>query len=247
MARRRFRRFKKRRGKKSLTTKVNSVVRKVTQMINQTEHKNNAFSVGTLQTATNALQVFDISDVAEGDDYNQRTGHKIKPTGLRVKFIFRGSDNDVGPQPFRVLIVQDLCYDGTDRTLANIFDPSAAAGSYTNFMSTYNDDYVNMKSRKSVDQPLKILYDSGVHFLESRYAAAAPGTTWKRDQGSMPQLKVLTIHIPGSKMKEITYSSTTAASVKAGRISAYFLTGVSATAADNNNYLYNYNLTYIDL
>lgn len=180
-----------------------------------------------------------LSSVAEGDDYNNRTGRKIKPVDLDVRLVLSGSEvassAATPPQPrlARVMIFQDMGYDGTSLAgtkLLQIYNNTA--DSTATALSHINTDYIRSKNNK--DGRVHLLYDKTmwIHPVFSAYAAECS--------------KYLHIRIPGKKLKEINYNGAADNTAVGGSIWMYICLGQASDNTLNSKVAFQSRLRFED-
>lgn len=185
-----------------------------------------------------------IQAIAQGDDYNQRVGRIIHPYSLTIDFFLRGPQSNAGlagtfnlpvnPVPWRIIVFQDMGYNGTVRPLSDILEASniVNVGFMDNYISGYNDDFVRTGKHNNTN-PIKILFDKRGWFVGTNSGYSDHIGQWVK------------CRVPGSKLSPINFNGAAVANNRAGSIFYYVLLGQDA-AANNGSYLVRQTLKYTD-
>lgn len=196
----------------------------------------NSFVHTTYTALTNAGETRVIGLIAQGDDYNQRTGREIKPYSVQVNMNVQGAQSFVtnaNSVPYRIILVQDRAYNGTARPIDQILEGSnPTAGTYDNYIAGYNDDFVRT-SDNNKHNPVTILKDKK-GFLSP--VASGYGKCWQ----------TLNFSVAGRYLSKISYIGGGTADVRGGALLLYMFTGTSATVAQNNQVLLKHTLRFLD-
>lgn len=110
---------------KRMTTKpsLQTMVRR--EIMKQAEIKEiTNYASGTASTTSGTVVC--INQIAEGDDYNNRTGRKIQTVGIDVMYAYKTSSGSLSTA--QVALVYDSQPDGTTATYNTIFDLAYNAG-----------------------------------------------------------------------------------------------------------------------
>lgn len=178
-----------------------------------------------------------LSSVAQGDDYNNRTGRQITPVGLNAKVAILGTGGSASattiPRICRVIIFQDMGYNGTSLTPSQLLQVSATTvDSTANALSYLNTDYVRSKHNK--DGRAHILYDKAfwIHPQFSMYSSECT--------------KYLNISVPGKKLKPISFNGVADNTAVGGSIWMYVCLGQAAASGDNAQIAFQSRLNFVD-
>lgn len=193
---------------------------------------------------TNAGDARDMTQIIQGDDYNQRVGRQIVPTSLAIDFYLRGPQSNngvagtfnapVNPVPWRIIVFQDMSYNGTVRPLADILEATnATINTYDNYVSGYNDDFVKV-GKHSKDNPVRILFDRKGWFVGTASGYSSHIGQWVK------------CRVSGQKLKTISYNGTAANTNRSGSLFYYILLGPDTTALNNGSYVVRHTLRYYD-
>lgn len=227
-----------RRALKNLKHKVSkiSVSREIKEL---TALPHNTYGVYTQTGDTRVVPL-----IAQGDDYNNRVGRQIHPTSLAIDFFLRGPQSNTGavgtftapvnPVPWRIIVVQDMAYNGSTKPLSQILEAtSAVSGENDNYISGYNDDYVKV-GKHSKDNPVKILMDKRGWFVGTATGYSDHIGKWVK------------CRISGSRLKSIQFAGTTTTDVRSGCIYYYVLLGADSNGNNNGSFLVRSTLRYYD-
>jgi len=131
MPRRGFRKLARRRGRKP---KVSKTVRKYVKAVIRKNEREDAHycyinSTGYVNTTTPVVSL--LSNIAQGDDVNQRTGNAVKAVSrLHLNMTMYYNSSSVEPETFRYVVFQDrMQVPGTNPTPLQLFG-SATPTSY---------------------------------------------------------------------------------------------------------------------
>lgn len=116
----------------------------------EVKHITQTFTATNFAAATAATQIILVNPVAQGDDYNERIGDKIKMTSFQIKGVIVRQNADLGKQTARMILVYDAAPKGAALTFGEVLDLGGVAAGLTPY-APYNLDYVGSR--------IKILYD----------------------------------------------------------------------------------------
>lgn len=78
-----------------------------------------------IASVTNTPQVFALSDIAQGDNYNNRNGNLVQSKYLQWEFTMNQVANTI-PINYKIALVLDRAPNGISPTFQNVFDTSVA-------------------------------------------------------------------------------------------------------------------------
>lgn len=99
------------------------IIKRLAKTIGKVERKYFDGGTGSLQSVVRTPLVFNLSNIAQGNDISNRVGDQITPTMLDVAFTFRIEQNSgLVDNSARIVIVQDKEQNGVDPTFSGADD-----------------------------------------------------------------------------------------------------------------------------
>lgn len=241
------RRYGGSRNRQSINRQLKTIKHRISKISVSREIKEiTALPHTTFGTYGNTGDTRVVTLIPEGLDYNQREGRQVIPTSLAIDFFLRGPQSNVGtagtftspvnPVPYRIIVVQDMSYQGTTRDIADVLEATnmVANNNYDNYISGYNDDNVAV-NKHTKDNPIRILMDKRGWFVGTASGYSSHIGQWVK------------CRVSGSKLKPVQFNGALASNGRSGAIYYYVLLGADNVYTINNgSYLVRSTFKYYD-
>lgn len=208
-------------GKKKPQSKLGKIKKKLDKVVREIQgnlgHKDANGNLSVDNVLTNNILLYQLD---QGDQPYEREGNSITPTSIRFRYYLTCSAAATAAQSqgCRVLVVQAVGrYDGTGATqnIGQVLQNATGAP----------EQWVNVPKNDNTEYQFNVLYDK-THRLVA-------------DQGcALGYSQPKTVIISGSKMKPVTYSGPTAASMATNPIYVMLVGEIPVGAADKPRITY---------
>lgn len=146
------------------------------------------YDVTATGTQSSTATVVNLSNIAEGNDYNQRDGNSILLQSIQGRFILQM--NAAATQTlFRCIIFQDMDQRGTDPTVSDILETTSNPGYFTSPLLHYvnrrfkihRDWSFVLDSAKATTKEWRLYkpFFNGKNHIKYQSTAGADGSNWE--------------------------------------------------------------------
>lgn len=146
------------------------------------------FDVNASGTQSSTATLINLSNIGQGDDYNQRNGNSILVQSIQGRFNLTMNDA-AGTTQFRCIIFRDNDQRGTDPAVSDLLEVTSNPGYFTSPLLHYvnkrftilKDYNLMLDKSKALTKAWKyyIPFSSGKYHIKYQSTAAADGSNWE--------------------------------------------------------------------